>query len=511
MNLLKYSQIFEAGTQSVVDQAKDYKPSGGYKSKEDVFDESKNVDRSARIKISSELEKVLKKMEDNDSYLAFEMLWLGESDSKYQNGLGITDVTISNKPYCFEVTIGGKKFDMKIGKFFRYYWPGLLTEDEIKSFIYQYNDMTSDNIGDESITSAQRIKVPEFSYNPKDVKATFLSLTTKTYPHFDDCRHEKEVLKFLPSLERDQVGNYYKIIGSEKPTIMFTCHLDTADREQKTTKLFQVNGRVVEEGYSFRLIKSGTGDEHIYTDGSSILGADDKAGTAVMLYMMANNVPGIYYFFIGEERGGIGSNALSSIYDRCDYLTDVKACVSFDRRRTTSVITHQLGRQCCSNEFGQALCDEYNKNGLNLSLDPTGVYTDSASLMEDIPECTNISVGYYNEHRGTEMQNISYLKRLAEASVKVDWNKLPIKRKVGYNEELFAKHKSMINEIKKNVFGIDVKVVGKDDRIFVSLDLEETDMGEIYDALIRVQTILNKYKIEDLGFFDETYFKIELK
>ncbi len=199
MNLLKYSQIFEAGTQSVVDQAKDYKPSGGYKSKEDVFDESKNVDRSARIKISSELEKVLKKMEDNDSYLAFEMLWLGESDSKYQNGLGITDVTISNKPYCFEVTIGCKKFDMKIGKFFRYYWPGLLTEDEIKSFIYQYNDMTSDNIGDESITSAQRIKVPEFSYNPKDVKATFLSLTTKTYPHFDDCRHEKEVLKFLPS------------------------------------------------------------------------------------------------------------------------------------------------------------------------------------------------------------------------------------------------------------------------------------------------------------------------
>ena len=55
------------------------------------------------------------------------------------------------------------------------------------------------------------------------------------------------------------------------------------------------------------------------------------------------------------------------------------------------------------------------------------------------------------------------------------------------------------------------KYIGKDDRIFVSLDLEETDMGEIYDSLIRIQTILNKYKIEDLGIFDETYFKIELK
>jgi len=510
MELFKYNQLFEAGTQSFPGE-RNY-TSGGYKSKEEIFDtKSSTKDTGIKIKLSKDLCKVLKNMEDNDNYLAFELLWLGEEGSKYFNGLGISDVTISNKPYCFEVKIADKKYDMKIGKFFRYYWPGLLTEDEIKSFIHQYNAIVADNIGEEDTTSAQRIVVPEFSYNPKDVKATFLSLTTKTYPHFSDCRHEKEVLKFLPDLKQDRVGNYYKIIGNDKQKVMFTCHLDTADREQKTTRLFQANGRVEEEGYSFRLIKTGSGDEIIYTDGSSILGADDKAGTTVMLYMMANNVPGIYYFFIGEERGGIGSNALSSVYDKCDYLTDVKYCVSFDRRRTTSVITHQLGRQCCSNDFAQALCDEYNKNGLNLSLDTTGVYTDSASLMEDIAECTNISVGYYNEHRGTEMQNITYLKKLAEASVKVDWNNLPVKRKVGYNQELFTKHKELINDVKKNVFGIDVKVVGSDDRIFVSLDLEESDMGEIYDALIRVQTILAKYKIADDCFFSETYLKIELR
>jgi hypothetical protein len=109
------------------------------------------------------------------------------------------------------------------------------------------------------------------------------------------------------------------------------------------------------------------------------------------------------------------------------------------------------------------------------------------------------------------MQNITYLKELAEASIKVDWQSLPVKRKVGYNEELFAKHKNLINEIKKNLFGIDVKVIGKDDRIFLSLDLEESDMGEIYDSLIRVQTIISKYKVDDDCFFDETYLKIELK
>jgi hypothetical protein len=507
MKISKFDQIFEAGTQSITDTKREI-PSGGYKSKEEVFgNQEKKSTGQPRIKISDKLSKLLKVMEDNDSYLAFELLWLGEPGSKYVNGLGITDVDVSNKAYCFEVTIGGKKYDMKIGKFFRYYWPGLLNEEEIKSFISQYNDMNSDNIGSDSTTSSQRIQVQPFKYNPKDVKATFLSLTTKTYPY----GHDEEVLEFLPKdLKKDEVGNFYKIIG-ENPTVMFTCHLDTADREQKTTRLFQANGRVNEEGYSFRLVKTGTGDEHIYTDGSSILGADDKAGTTVMLYMMAHNVPGIYYFFIGEERGGIGSNALSAIYDRVEYLKDIKQCVSFDRRRTTSVITHQLGRQCCSNEYGQALCDQLNKSGLSLSLDTTGVYTDSASLMEDIAECTNISVGYYNEHRGTEIQNISYLKRLAEAAVKVDWNSLPIKRKVGYNQELFTKHKSLINEIKKNVFGIDVKVIGKDDRIFISLDLDEPDMGEIYDALIRVQTLLNKYKIVDDCTFSETYIKIELK
>ena len=444
MNLLKFNQIFEAGTQSNPGE-RNY-TGGGYKSSKDIFSkEPKDVDREARIEISKELERVLKNMEDNDNYLAFEMLWLGEPGSQYVNGLGITNVTISDKPYCFEVTISGKKFDMKIGKFFRYYWPGLINDDEIKTFIYQYNDLTSDNIGSDATTISRSIKVSDFSYKPKDVKSTFLSLTTKTYPH----GHEEEVLKFLPDLEIDEVGNYYKIIGEGKQKTMFTCHLDTADREQKSTKLFECNGRVIEEGYSFRLVKSGVGDEHIYTDGHSILGADDKAGTAVMLYMMAHNVPGIYYFFIGEERGGIGSNALSAIYDRVEFLSEVKHCVSFDRRRTTSVITHQLGRQCCSNEFGQALCDEYNKYGLNLSLDTTGVYTDSASLMEDISECTNISVGYYNEHRGTEMLNMTHLIKLAEASVKVNWNELPVKRKIGYNEELFAKHKTLINEIKK--------------------------------------------------------------
>jgi hypothetical protein len=47
-----------------------------------------------------------------------------------------------------------------------------------------------------------------------------------------------------------------------------------------------------------------------------------------------------------------------------------------------------------------------------------------------IPECTNISVGYNFEHTA-ETQNITYLDRLAKASVNVDWSSLPTARKIG--------------------------------------------------------------------------------
>jgi hypothetical protein len=44
----------------------------------------------------------------------------------------------------------------------------------------------------------------------------------------------------------------------------------------------------------------------ISTDGTTTLGADDKAGVSVLIWMMKHNIPGLYYF-IGEEVGCIGS------------------------------------------------------------------------------------------------------------------------------------------------------------------------------------------------------------
>lgn len=441
------------------------------------------------LKISDKLEKVLSVLEENNDAIAFEILYLGEPTAKYFNGLKITNVDIS-KDYYFNVTIDGKQSDMKISMFIKYYLKGMFSPDEINKFLNNYNKVKN---GNKLEIIGKRIQVGEFNYNPLDVRSTFLSLTTKTYPYPND----PEVLKYLPELNKDKHGNYYKIIGSnDKPSIMFTSHLDTADRTQvSTTLLSRIDGD----------------NEIIFTDGKSILGADDKAGVTVMLYMMENNVPGLYYFFIGEERGAIGSSALSKYFTEYEYLSNVKKCVSFDRRKEVSVITKQLSRTCCSDAFAKALCDQYNKNGLNLSPDPTGVFTDSASFLDDIPECTNISVGYNYEHTTKELQNITYLEKLCKASVNIDWDSLPIARKIGFDSEMMAKYKDLIIDIKKTAFDGDIKVTGRDEILYIIVDIEGLDTQSAYDSLISLQFILKKYKITDSFYISGDHIKIMLR
>ena len=235
----------------------------------------------------------------------------------------------------------------------------------------------------------------------------FLQLTRFTYPHGT----ELGLLKNLPSgYQEDGLGNYYLVIG-DKPTTMFTCHLDTADKTQKKVN-HVFNGNM------------------IGTDGTSILGADDKAGMTVISYMISKGVPGLYYFFIGEEVGCIGSGRLSREWKNTEFSKHITKCVSFDRRGTSSIITYQMFGRCCSETFAVELAKRMNvtNNSMNMRPDSTGILTDSAKFMDLIPECTNISVGYYDEHTTRERQDIEFLKRLCKTVCEIDWETLPIER-----------------------------------------------------------------------------------
>jgi hypothetical protein len=238
---------------------------------------------------------------------------------------------------------------------------------------------------------------------------TFLRLTNKTYPYGTEDGLVENMIAcglFPSDLEKDKNGNYFYKIGESRT--VFASHLDTVCREQ-TSVVHIFDGDLIK------------------TDGKTTLGADDKAGVTILLHLMRNKIPGLYYFFIGEEVGCIGSGLAAK---SGDFNGKYDRIISFDRRNVGSVITYQSSSRCCSDSFADSLAFQLNKSGYGLSYkkDEGGVYTDSAEFVDIIPECTNLSVGYYKEHTVNESQDIKHLENLAEACLKVDWENLPTER-----------------------------------------------------------------------------------
>lgn len=435
------------------------------------------------IKFTDDFWQMLDKIDD---MIAWEMFDL-DSNPTAGNDIGIESIDVSDKNNTFSVVVNGKPKDYNINYFIRYFFLDKFSQSDINKFILTYNKIKNKEI----LPTGEKIVVKDFEYNPMDVKSTFISLVTETYPH----GHEEEVMPFMPDgLTQDKYGNYYKIIGVSDT--LFTSHLDTASRTKSGINLVEY----IKDGQTF-----------IISDGSTILGADDKSGVAVMLYMMEHNIPGVYYFFLGEERGGIGSGKVAFDYESFPFLKGKKKCISFDRRNYYSIITQQMGMECCSNEFGTSLCEELNKSGLKLSLDPTGIFTDSANFIDLIPECTNISVGYFNEHTHDEVQNITFLENLAKACIKCNWDSLVIKRRIDYDEELNRKHGAMIRELKKLVLYNEDEMKGRDGKLFYTIDINDDNVSHVHSDILQVQRVFTKFKFNPDITFDKSLIKIEIK
>ena len=150
-----------------------------------------------------------------------------------------------------------------------------------------------------------------------NIKEKFLELTDRTYPHGTEQDLFPILFNTVDGLQLDEFGNLFIKIGESD--VMFTSHLDTAtSANTPVNHVFENN-----------IIK---------TDGQSILGADDKAGVTIMLYMIQNNISGLYYFFLGEEVGCIGSKKVADV-QKDTKIEGINKVISFDRKGTTSVIT----------------------------------------------------------------------------------------------------------------------------------------------------------------------------
>jgi len=236
--------------------------------------------------------------------------------------------------------------------------------------------------------------------NREQLYHTLLKLLDSTTPY----EYEKLIHKYLPKQGTfDSCGNYWVHIGNYENTL-FSCHMDTVGRNcTKTTVLY-------DDGKLYAM------NEH-----AACLGGDDRCGMLCMIAMIDANIDGTYIFHVGEESGCVGSKHIAKTYD----LSSYKRAIAFDRRGMNSVITVMMGStKVCSDEFANALCKQ-----LDFVPDPTGLYTDTWSYESYIPEVTNLSCGYENEHSNREIIHVDWLLDcFIPKLISIDWDALPTKR-----------------------------------------------------------------------------------
>jgi hypothetical protein len=208
---------------------------------------------------------------------------------------------------------------------------------------------------------------------------------------------------------QDAVGNFHlDLRDSMDNRTLFVAHVDTVHHDAGRQKVSVGKDNVV------RVV-----------DGDC-LGADDGAGVLVLLALIEMRVPAYYVFTRCEERGGVGATHLAA--NHADLLAQFDRAIAFDRKGTSSVITHQGWGRCCSDEFAYTLSDLMSYDELMYAPDDGGVYTDTAEFVNIIPECTNISVGYLNEHTVRETLDLTHLKALINCAIALDWDSLPVVR-----------------------------------------------------------------------------------
>jgi hypothetical protein len=209
----------------------------------------------------------------------------------------------------------------------------------------------------------------------------------------------------------DAHRNYYKIVGDEPPTIMWSSHTDS---------VHQANGRQsvhLDQTGFLRLPKKSKSD---------CLGADCAAGMWIMIEMIKANVPGLYIFHHAEEIGCKGSIGIAD--KSPEFIKDIKAAVAFDRRNINEVITHQRSRTA-SDAFARSIAQQLPER-----FEPSdkGFLTDTKMYMHLIPECSNISVGYFDEHTPQERLYVPHLIQLRDHMIKIDQSKFVIEREPAY-------------------------------------------------------------------------------
>ena len=192
--------------------------------------------------------------------------------------------------------------------------------------------------------------------------------------------------------------------------VLFSCHTDTMHKDEGENDI-EVDDFGIVTAWRKPKVQSGM-DAKRERD---ILGADDGAGIYIMLRMIEEGIPGTYVFHADEEIGCKGSRALAEApwsIGGFDLEDDFTHAIAFDRRGTSDLITWQLGMEMCSRACSVELMNRLNTES-SLNYKPAeGIVTDTAMYEDQVQECINLSVGYYDEHTTDERLDLGHLYAL---------------------------------------------------------------------------------------------------
>lgn len=232
-------------------------------------------------------------------------------------------------------------------------------------------------------------------------------LTMLTYRRPSGSKEERAFIdRFLKPLGvlPDEYGNQWLTVGNDSP-ILWSSHTDTVHTSGGKQKVLY--------GAGFASVED-----------SNCLGADCTVGVWLMINMIRAGVPGTYVFHVDEEVGGRGSDYIATTTP--ERLAGFQFAIAFDRKGYNEIITHQFGGRTASDAFAKSLAEVLKP--LRYQPSNGGTFTDTANYCEIIPECTNIGVGYFNQHSGSESLDIGFSERLLDQLLIADMSRLTCSR-----------------------------------------------------------------------------------
>jgi len=277
-----------------------------------------------------------------------------------------------------------------------------------------------------------------------NIDPLLVNLLSRCTPH----KYESHIVDIIKSQkyvkENKKVHMFDKEMNNQiifvgESSTLFSCHMDIVGQVSKYNAdnkrvdsifLMEEQGDITKSGIYY-------GAKGFYNNSNGIdkyegcpLGADDKVGVYILLKMIEAGIAGMYVFHTGEECGGLGSASLAAKHPKL--FTKIERAIAFDRANYGDIITYQRNGRCCSKEFGEAFAEVLNTTmppKQQFKSEVRGTFTDTANYTKLVPECTNISVGYFDQHGSNEHFDYIWLRDyLLPAILAIDYEKLPVKR-----------------------------------------------------------------------------------